>query len=146
MQADKEPTKRVLLDVNVCIDLITNRLISVETKKRLFHSFINQKTDVFVPAFSIDTIFYVLTNSLKLKAEIAKAAILNLLKYTRLLHTSDESVQYAFTSGISDFEDGLIESLAVLNNIDVIITSNIKDFKKSKVSVYSPEEYIRMPQ
>ena len=48
MQADKEPTKRVLLDVNVCIDLITNRLISVETKKRLFHSFINQKTDVFL--------------------------------------------------------------------------------------------------
>ena len=36
--------------------------------------------------------------------------------------------------------------LAVLNNIDVIITSNIKDFKKSKVSVYSPEEYIRVFQ
>ena len=79
MQADRESTKRVLLDVNVCIDLITNRLISVETKKSLFHSFINQKTDVFVPAFSIDTIFYILTNSLKLKAEIAKSAILKLL-------------------------------------------------------------------
>jgi predicted nucleic acid-binding protein len=58
--------QRVLLDVNVCIDLIVNRSISPEIKKKLFAVLLQNEIDVYVSAFSIDTIFCILNSSMKI--------------------------------------------------------------------------------
>jgi hypothetical protein len=51
--------QRVLFDMNACIDLIVNRSISPEVKKKLFAVLLQNDIDAYVPAFSIDTIFYI---------------------------------------------------------------------------------------
>ncbi len=135
-------TLQVLLDVNVCIDLIVNRSISPPIKKKLFSVVIQNEMEVYVPAFSIDTIFYILNSSMKIDKLLAKNAIQKLLKFTKLLHTSDESIQQAFLSNFSDFGDGLINSLAETNNMDAIITGNIPDFSKSNLPVFRPADFI----
>jgi predicted nucleic acid-binding protein len=132
------------LDVNVCIDLIVNRTISPEIKKNLFTIVFQNKIDIYVPACSIDTIFYILNSSMKIDKKVARNAILSLLKYTNLLHTNNECINRAFLSNFSDFEDGLINSLAEENRIDVIITSNIRDFSKSSLPVYRPVDFITL--
>ena len=134
--------QRILLDVNVCIDLIVNRAISPAIKKRLFEIFLTKHIDPFVPACSTDTIYYILNRSMKLEKGVVENALKNLLKYTQLLHTTDESVQRAFSSNFSDFEDGLINSLAEENNMDAIITDNVADFTKSSLPVYRPEDFV----
>ena len=136
--------QRILLDVNVCIDLIVNRAISPGIKKRLFEIFLTKQIDPFVPACSIDTIYYILNSSMKLEKTVIENALKNLLKYTQLLHTTDESVQRAFSSNFSDFEDGLINSLAEVNSMDAIITGNVADFTKSSLPVYRPEDFVAM--
>lgn len=136
--------QRVLLDVNVCIDLIVNRSISPEIKKKLFAVLLQNKIDAYVPAFSIDTIFYILNSSMKIDKQVARNAIQKLLKFTKLLHTSDESIYQAFSSNFPDFEDGLINALAETNNMDAIITGNIPDFSNSDLPVYRPAEFITL--
>jgi len=135
---------RVLLDVNVCIDLIVNRSLHPETKKRLFAVFIYNEIEVYVPAFSIDTIFYILNSSLKIDKQLARDSIWRLLKYTKLLHTTDESVLLAFSSGFSDFEDALVNSLAETSGMGAIITNNIPDFTLSNIPVYRPDDFIAL--
>jgi len=88
--------EKVLLDVNVCIDIIVNRSISPETKKELFAVFIQHDIETYVPAFSVDTIFYILNSSMKIDKLVAKNAIQRLLKFTKLLHSNDEMIQRAF--------------------------------------------------
>ncbi|MDA3893514.1 MAG: PIN domain-containing protein [Salinivirgaceae bacterium] len=136
--------KKVLLDVNVCIDFLTQRLLDYRVKKQLFAIFLDYKLEVFIPSFSIDTIFYILHNSLNIDKEVAKKAIQSLLNYTLLLHVNDEVIFNSFTSNFSDFENGLIHSLATNKNIDCIITSNIKDFKKSTIAVYRPIDFVSL--
>ncbi len=136
--------QRVLLDVNVCIDLIVNRSILPETKKSFFAVLLQNYIDAYVPAFSIDTIFYILNSSMKIDKQVAKNAIQKLLKFTKLLHTSDESIHHAFSSNFSDFEDGLINALAETNNMDIIITGNIRDFSNSNLPVYCPSDFITL--
>jgi len=136
--------QRVLLDVNVCIDLIVNRSISPETKKKLFAVLLQNNIDAYVPAFSIDTIFYILNSSMKIDKLVARNAIQKLLKFTKLLHTKDESIHQAFSSNFSDFEDGLINALAETNSMDAIITSNIRDFSNSNLPVYRPADFISL--
>lgn len=63
---------------------------------------------------------------------------------TKLLHTSDESIHQAFSSNFSDFEDGLINALAETNNMDAVITSNIRDFSNSILPVYRPSDFITL--
>ena len=53
-------------------------------------------------------------------------------------------VRSALMSEFKDFEDAL-QNFAAINqgNINVIITRNIKDYKKSKIGVLTPENYIK---
>lgn len=144
MPAAPNNIQGVLLDVNVCIDIIVNRSLSPETKKKLFTVFIQYDIEVFVPAFSIDTIFYILNSSMKIDKSIAKNAIQKLLQFTKLLHSTDEMIHRAFASNFSDFEDALINSLAVTYNMDAILTNNISDFTKSDLPVYRPVDFIAL--
>ena len=136
--------QRVLLDVNVCIDIIVNRSISPETKKKLFAVFIQNEIEVFVPAFSIDTVFYILNSSMKIDKTIARKALQKLLRFTKLLHSTDETIHKAFVSNFSDFEDALINSLAETNNVDAILTNNTSDFIQSDLPVYRPVDFIAL--
>ncbi len=136
--------KSLLLDVNVCIDLIVNRTIPPSTKKRFFAILFQNEIDIYIPAFSIDTIFYILNSSMKIDKKVAKNAVHKLVQFTKLLHSTDESIHQAFASHFSDFEDGLINALAETNNVDAIITHNISDFSKSALPVYRPAEFIAL--
>jgi predicted nucleic acid-binding protein len=144
MPAVPNKIKRVLLDVNVCIDIIVNRSLSPETKKELFAVFIQNEIEVFVPAFSIDTVFYILNSSMKIEKTIAKNVLQKLLRFTKLLHSTDETIHKAFVSGFSDFEDALINSLAETNKMDVILTNNTSDFVHSDLPVYRPVDFIAL--
>jgi len=135
---------KVLLDVNVCVDLIANRLLASDIKRKLLSVFHHHDLTVCVPAFSIDTIFYVLTKSLKIDGSLSKLAIQKLLLNTVLLHTNDEIMSNAFLSTFNDFEVGLINEHATYYEMDCIITSNMKDFKKSDLAVYSPNDFISL--
>tara|TARA_R110002012_G_scaffold280920_2_gene469735 strand:+ start:59820 stop:60017 length:198 start_codon:yes stop_codon:yes gene_type:complete len=54
-------------------------------------------------------------------------------------------VDAALNSGFKDFEDAL-QNCAALNQgeISVILTRNLKDFKKSELAILSPEMYLKM--
>jgi len=144
MAAGQVKIQKVLLDVNVCIDLIVNRSISPQTKKKLFAVFIQHDIEIFVPAFSVDTIFYILNSSMKIDKVVAKNAIQKLLKFSKLLHSSDEVIEMAFASSFSDFEDGLINSLAETKNMDAILTGNVSDFSNSSLPVFRPVDFITL--
>lgn len=146
MKTAQNRMKRVLLDVNVCIDLIVNRSITPQTKKRLFITLLKHDIVPFVPAFSIDTVYYILNSSMKIEKQQARVAIQKLLKYAKLLHTTDKSINLAFSSDFPDFEDSMMNALAETSNMDAIITNNINDFSRSSLPVYRPVEFISLFQ
>ena len=142
MKIGQKSISKVLLDVNVCIDVLTNRELTKDESKMLFAILQKNKIQVFIPAFSLDTIYYIL-NRMGVQNELAKTSIKKLIKFTGLQFLSNEAVEYAFDSGFADFEDSLINSVAVVNELDFIITSNTKDFNKSTLPIFHPKEFIR---
>jgi hypothetical protein len=54
-----------------------------------------------------------------------------------------KQVLAALESKFTDFEDALQYFSAIQSNkVDVIITRNTKDFKLSKIPVFTPQEYL----
>jgi predicted nucleic acid-binding protein len=54
----------------------------------------------------------------------------------------DKIINLSLDSEFKDFEDAIQYYTAVENNLDLIITRNLKDFKQSKVPVLTAFEYL----
>ena len=55
-----------------------------------------------------------------------------------------DTVIRALNSEFNDFEDALQNFAAVKSgDIDAIITRNIKDYHKSEIGVFTPENYLK---
>lgn len=67
-----------------------------------------------------------------------------LLSLVGVLDTSSEDIFHAISSEISDFEDAVMAETAERSNVDCIITRNKKDYKKSRVLVYDPDEFLEV--
>ena len=55
---------------------------------------------------------------------------------------SSKVFHLALKSEIRDFEDGVIEAVALGGNMDLIVTRNINDFKYSKIPAKEPSQLI----
>jgi len=143
MKIEPQNIYSVLLDVNVCIDVLTERSLTSSEIKQLFIILRRNKIKTYIPACSLDTIYFVLKR-MGVEGDNAKDSIRKLIKYTSLAFSSNESVHYSFGSDFKDFEDGLINAIAVKNNIDVIITSNVADFLKSILPIFHPKDFIKL--
>ena len=53
-------------------------------------------------------------------------------------------IEKALNSGFKDFEDAL-QHFAAINygEIEVIVTRNVKDYKKSEIGVLTPESFVK---
>ncbi len=139
----KKSYTRILLDTNVCIDLLVDRKLSVYQKKQLFTILLKENIDIFIPSCSIDTIYYILNSSMKIKDSVVKQKISTLLKYTKTIVLKGSAIENSLTSGFKDFEDALINNTAISNNIDTIMTFNTKDFSKSSLNITTPLSFIK---
>lgn len=67
-----------------------------------------------------------------------------LLSIIEITETNIDVVLEALNSEFKDFEDALQNFSAFQNeNISIILTRNIKDFKKSDLAVLTPETYLK---
>jgi hypothetical protein len=55
---------------------------------------------------------------------------------------SEKTFKSALRSGISDFEDAVVETVSIASKADFIATRNIKDFKKSQIQALEPSEIL----
>ena len=60
------------------------------------------------------------------------------------MDTSGEDCRQALLSKISDFEDTIMVKTAKRSKADCIVTRNIKDYANADVTIYTPEEFIRV--
>ena len=69
--------------------------------------------------------------------------ISNIVKYMNVIEINHNNVLEALKSSFSDFEDALQYFSALENDCKCIITRNVLDYKKSKIKIMLPEEFIK---
>jgi hypothetical protein len=47
------------------------------------------------------------------------------------------------TSDFKDFEDGLQYFTAIENNINTLLTRNLKDYKSAKITIMTTEQFLK---
>jgi len=132
---------KIFIDSDILIDFLIDRQPFSESSTKIISLCSENKIKGFVTPIIIANIFYILRKSLN-KNDL-KIKFINLLKFIDIVESNKATVLNALYSDFDDFEDAL-QNYAVENTeIKIIITRNVKDYKKSKLSVYTPDSFLK---
>lgn len=135
--------KKVLIDSDVILDFFLDREPFRENASTVLSFCEKNKIKGFVTPFIISNVFYLL-NKIS-KREIVIARLKELISFIDIINIDKQVVVSSLNSNFSDFEDALQNYAAEQSNdITIIITRNIKDYKNSRLTVLTPTEFLKM--
>ena len=133
--------KKVLLDTNIILDFILYREEFYQDAEVIFELSSNQEICSFISASSITDLFYIIKK--QKNKDIAKRFLIDLTSFIQIANVDHIVIENALNSDLYDFEDAVQDCVAQINQIDIIITRNIKDFKKAKTKIMSPKDFLK---
>lgn len=133
---------RLFIDSDVVIDLFTDREPFAGPASELFE--LNEQGDIqlYLSAISINNIYYIVRRYLGHKKTLE--VIEELVAMTEIADTTKKEIVQALRNDFKDYEDSIQYSTALrIEGIEAIVTRNVKDYSKSEIAVFTPENYLK---
>jgi predicted nucleic acid-binding protein len=135
--------KNVLIDTDVILDFFLDREPFSENAAAILSMCEKNERAGFVTPVIISNVYCILSQENKQEKVLDK--LKNLLLIIDVLVIDKTTILVALNSHFKDFEDALQNFTAELNGaIDLIITKNTKDYKKSQIGVMSPVAFLKI--
>lgn len=134
---------KILVDTNIIIDTLTGREPFRESAEQIFILAANQIEDMYITASSATDIYYLVRKHLH-NTEQSKNTMFKLYQLFGILDVTANDCQDALLLDMKDYEDAVISCCAKRNQMDYIVTRNIKDYEHSKVKVLLPEDLLKL--
>ena len=134
---------KAVMDTCIIIDALQNRQPFCEDAQKIFLLCANDEFEGFLTAKAITDIYY-LTHRQLHNDKATREIIVKLCKLFSIVDTSSLDIINALSSEVSDFEDAVMIESAVRYGVDCIVTRNMKDYSKSSIPVFAPEEFISL--
>ena len=131
---------KLFLDTNVMLDFLGEREPFYISSAKIATLADKRKLKINVSALSFATVSYFLTKYegvKKTKEKLRKFKVIS-----GICELDELIIEKGLNSDFSDFEDSLQYFSALRAECDIIITRNGKDFKKSKIPVMTPDEFL----
>ena len=133
---------KVLFDTNIILDVLLDRKPFSEHASYLMSQVERSEISGFVCATTVTTIHYLLAKYLD--KEKSKEGIHSIMALFEVASVNRVVIENALQSKFTDFEDAVLHESARRTGAEYIITRNIKDFKNSKIPVFTPTEFLVM--
>ncbi len=132
----------IFIDSDVIIDFLIDRKPFSQDSAKIFTLIAQNKLKGYSSSLCFSNIYYVLSKYASHKIIISK--LKELSELVRILKVDENIIHSALFSDFKDFEDAIQYFTATEHKrIDIIITRNIKDFKKSEIPVFTPDTFLK---
>lgn len=136
---------KLFLDSDVVIDFFTDRAPHVNPASELFELNEQGKVKLYLSAISINNIYYIVRKFLGHKKSLEVIELLT--EMTEIIGTTKNEIIQALKNNFSDYEDSIQYSSALtIEDLDAIITRNIKDYRNSSIAVMTPLNFLKMKE
>ena len=133
---------KIFVDTDVIIDYLTDRSPFANFATMLFELHEQNKLIIHVSSISINNVHYVARKLIGEKRAVD--LIDDLVDRIELVATTKKEIKFAINTKFKDFEDAVQYANAMtIKGIEAIVTRNIKDYKESKIAVFTPEVYLK---
>lgn len=132
----------ILIDSDVILDSLLNRQPFSSNSSKVLALCESKQINGFVTGLMIANIYYLLKK--EHNSQRILEAIKQLLTFLDVLVIDKNIILQSIDSEFGDFEDALQNySAENYGSINAIITRNIKDYKKSSLSILTPEMFLK---
>jgi predicted nucleic acid-binding protein len=133
---------KILLDTNIVLDILMDRMPFADSAVELFSKVEDGTIIGYLCGTTITTVYYLASKAVG--AARAQEEIRKLLNLFEVAPVNRHVLEAALDADFIDFEDAVIHEAACHIGADAIVTRNQKDFKKSRIPVYSSEEMAKI--
>ena len=132
---------KLLIDANILLDILQKREPHYKYSSIIWKLCETGKAEGYVSVLTFMNMVYIL------RKELTPEKISDTYKALSLIFSfedlTENDVRNAASMELKDFEDAVQIQTAQRVGADFIITRNVKDFMKSPISAFSPEELIQ---
>jgi len=132
---------KVMVDLNVLLDVLQQCEPHYLDSAKVLSLALENKIEVCLPAHAITTIHYIIS---KISTEKANFAVDWLLKHFDVIAAEKPIFLQARTLPITDFEDVVVVSMAMVSNCEYVVTRNMNDFKQSPITALQPTNLLAL--
>ena len=132
----------LFIDADIIIDFLIDRKPHSREAAIIFTLIEQKKIKGYASSLTFSNLYYVLRkieshNKVKSKLE-------SLSQIVGILKVEERTIKEALASDFPDFEDS-VQYFSALDSkkIDVIITRNTRDYKKSDIPIMTPGDYLK---
>lgn len=126
----------LLVDTDILIDFALDRRPHAAAAGELLDVLERRQATGFIAWHSVANFHYLVVS--KQGASATKAFLLDLLRFVQVAPTSTDSVRYAASLPMRDFEDALQVAAAVACGANTIATRNVRDYARSPIRAATP--------
>ena len=133
---------RLFIDTNVLIDLLIKRAPFYVNVAHVFDMALLRNDKLVISNLSIVNAHYIVKKLAGVTEQALRLALHNICITCEIASFTPNITLNALVSPFKDFEDAIQYYCAMENNCDVILTSNIKDFKLSSLPIMTVDEFL----
>ncbi|MEP7141564.1 MAG: PIN domain-containing protein [Ferruginibacter sp.] len=134
--------ENVFVDTDIILDLLSNREPFYIHAAKLFSAADKNEIKIYVPALAFTNLNYILSK--QYSADQAKKKLLKFKTLVIVFAVTDKIIELALASDFKDFEDAVQYFIAIENNIKILLTRNLKDYKSSEIPVMTAEQFLKI--
>ena len=133
---------KLLIDTNVILDVLLKREPFYEVAVDVLK--LAERDDVreYISASAVTDIYYIAYRQLKEKAAV-KELLKRLLMVVSVAAVSEREIISALELAWSDFEDSVQYSVALLNEMDGLVTRNPGDYVDADIPIWEPKQALQ---
>jgi len=133
---------RILVDTNVLVDYISNRVPFAEDAYKIIELCIKKEVAGAIAAHTITNLYFILRK--ELPPDKRRNTLLKLCRVFTVVGLDSLKLESALRHDIfEDFEDGLQDECAKDFQANFIITRNLKDFSYSNITAIEPKTFLQ---
>ena len=131
----------MLIDTNVLVDVALDRRPHSIAAIELVNRLVNEPGRAFVAWHAIATFHYVVSK--ELSDTRARELVVFITGFAEVVPTGTESIRYALSLPMADFEDAMQVAAARAAGVQHIITRDARDFANSPIPAITPEQALQ---
>ncbi len=133
---------KVFIDSDVLIDIFLQRAPFYDESAQLLSLADVGKINGYTSALVLCNLYYILRKDLGHKASLT--VLSEVLDILEVLDLKKGNIEAALAGPLADFEDGVQNAIAENAKIDYLVTRNIKDFKRTKIKIVTPKQFLSL--
>jgi predicted nucleic acid-binding protein len=133
--------KNIFLDTNVLMDILANRQPFYKSSAEIYKLGLRKKVVLFTSSNTISTLHYLLKKFTT--EENIRQSLDEVTTVLSIIPVDINIIKKSLKSNHKDFEDAIqIVSAQSINNMDCIVTRDLKDYKFAEITVLTPDDFL----